>query len=160
MSCRHGVKQYTEDLAVGVYGFHLDKTIRDIPEPMYCLLPSLMSWCINIYFIISRHMPVGMLVLVSLDEWIISLYSSLQCNEATLHYCLRRCYLLVPLLSNYFYYSCACKARLMSRPQMPYMSCVLAFFLAADVPNMAYASSCRSAKCRARVANVEATSLL
>ena len=40
--CRHGAEQYTGDLELIFSGYHLDRTVPKIPEPVYCLMPSLL----------------------------------------------------------------------------------------------------------------------
>ena len=37
----HGTGQYTGDLEFIFSGYHLDRTVPDTPEPVYCLMPSL-----------------------------------------------------------------------------------------------------------------------
>ena len=40
--CRHGAEQYRGDLELIFSGYHLDRTVPKIPEPVYCLMPSLL----------------------------------------------------------------------------------------------------------------------
>ena len=55
---RHGAEQYAEDLELIFSRYHLDKTVPEIPEPVYCLMPSLVQgrhW-LSLHIHIGRHL--------------------------------------------------------------------------------------------------------
>ena len=57
---RHGFEQYSEDLADRFNGINLDRTIPDIAETLYCLMPSVNRPCDSIVVTQSFRILIGM----------------------------------------------------------------------------------------------------